>query len=106
MRPSRFLRAALIAAVAATAAPAGAQPFAPTNSLDGLGLPSLVHVGQTITVPVATPLLTGFTFHLGEAYNGANLRFDASVFEYAAGSVVGPAVAALGPFAGSSNALS
>ena len=103
MRPTSFLRAALAAAV--TAAPAAAQPFLPVNSLDGLGLPSVVHVGQTIAAPAATPLLTGFTFHLGEAYNGASLRFGAAVYEYAAGSVVGPALRTLGPFAGSANVL-
>ena len=103
MPTPRFLRAATAAAVAlaAAAAPAGAQPFAPTNLLDGLGLPSVVHVGQSITVPGATPVLTSFTFYLGDAYNGASLRFDASVFEYAGGSVVGPALSTLGGLSGS-----
>jgi hypothetical protein len=104
MRSSTLLRAALAAAL--SAAPAAAQPFLPVNTLDGLGLPSIVNVGQTITPPAATPLLTGFTFHLGEAYNGANLRLGASVFEFAGGGVVGPALLGIGPVAGSGNALS
>src|SRR4051812_17859647 len=99
MRTSTYLRAALLAAVTATAAPVAAQPFAPTSVLDGLGLPGLVPVGQPITPPAAMPLLTGFTFHLGDAYNGANLLFNAAVFEYAAGSVVGPALRTFGPLA-------
>ena len=105
-RSIRFLRsatAAALAALAATAAPAAAQPFAPVSAVDGLGLPSVVHIGQTITPVGATPVLTAFTFFLGDAYNGANLRFDASVFEYAAGSVVGPALSTLTGVAGSAN---
>ena len=111
MRAPRFLRAATAAALATlalatlavTAAPAAAQPFAPVNAVDGLGLPSVINVGQTISPIGATPVLTSFTFFLGDAYNGANLRFDASVFEYAAGSVVGPALRSVTGVAGSAN---
>src|SRR5690349_20000009 len=105
MRSSTALRLALAAAVLETAAPAAAQTFLPINDVDGLGLPSVVHVGQTITASAATPILTGFTFHLADAYNGPNLRFDASVFEYAAVFVVGPSLRTLGPFGWSGNVL-
>ena len=105
LRTSLASTVAAALAAAALAAPASAQPFAPTGIFDGLGLPSIVNVGQTFVAPAATPVLDGFSFYLGDAFNGANLLFDAAVYEYAAGAV-GPLVAlAATNAAGSGNTL-
>lgn len=105
LRPS--LLAAALAAAAAAAAPAGAQPVTigspvATNTFNGLGLPAVRRLGQTFVTPAGAQTLTSYAFFLGQSYNGANLRFDAGIYDFAAGGLVG----ALRPgFAGSDDAV-
>ena len=109
MNPLRTLAGAALAAalVLSPAAPAAAQATigstpSGTDAFNGLFSPSLPVVGQSFVTPTGASFLQSFTLFLGESFNGANLRFNAGVYELGANT---PLFVAGTNIAGSANTV-
>src|SRR3982751_1977382 len=97
--------------IAMSAPPVAAQTFGsanPDNTVGPFGLDATTTgtvgtVAQSFVTPVGSPVLQSFTFYLGDFFNGADLRVQASVFQLAVDRVVNSALFTSTVRAGSSN---
>lgn len=113
MRISRTTRSLFAAtALAFVSAPLAAQTYGSTFNPDQfvgpLGIDSqtpgyLGAVAQTFFTPFGSPVLEGFAFTLNDSYDGANLRVQASIFQFNTNRTVGSALYSTAVLSGSNN---